>query len=211
MAKRKTTKTDKPDLKRKYDSEDSKKRLLRAAIDVFSKEGYDAATTKKIAKHAGVNESLIHRYFKSKEGLFFAIVEQFHRHTVVSPSYPLGSNLEEEIRNFMQFRMDFARKEKKFLRLGITRAIIDPKVRKEWVMLAENGTHGLVARLEKLRAAGKLKGDVNLQQLSMLITGITFSMTMFTEVVFSFDRKMAEDVLKLGTEILSQHLGKSPD
>ena len=43
----------KSESKRKYDSEDSRRRLLRAAIDVFSSAGYDAATTRKIAKKSG--------------------------------------------------------------------------------------------------------------------------------------------------------------
>ena len=59
---------------KKRDQKGTKAKLLKAALDIFSKEGYDAATTRSIAKKAGVNESLIHRYFGSKSGLFVALI-----------------------------------------------------------------------------------------------------------------------------------------
>ena len=43
---------------------------MRAAQAVFHKKGYDAATTREIADLAGVNLTLINRYFGSKLGLF---------------------------------------------------------------------------------------------------------------------------------------------
>jgi DNA-binding transcriptional regulator YbjK len=47
----------------------SSQRILQAALEIFSKVGYDAATTKMISKRAGLNESLIQRYFTSKSNL----------------------------------------------------------------------------------------------------------------------------------------------
>lgn len=47
---------------------------MKAGIQVFAKKGYDAATTKDIAKTAGANEALIMRYFGGKKGLLEAIL-----------------------------------------------------------------------------------------------------------------------------------------
>ena len=52
----------------------SKERLLEAAVDVFGKHGYEAATTRMIAKAAGVNVAAIPYYFKGKDGLYQAVV-----------------------------------------------------------------------------------------------------------------------------------------
>ena len=49
-------------------------RLLEAGVDVFGKHGFDAATTRMIAKKAGVNIAAIPYYFKGKEGLYHAVV-----------------------------------------------------------------------------------------------------------------------------------------
>ncbi|MEM1284082.1 MAG: TetR family transcriptional regulator [Pseudomonadota bacterium] len=45
-------------------------RILLAAQKVFHEKGYDGATTREIADRAGINLTLINRYFGSKLGLF---------------------------------------------------------------------------------------------------------------------------------------------
>lgn len=49
-------------------------RLLEVGVDVFGKHGFDAATTRMIAKKAGVNIAAIPYYFNGKEGLYHAVV-----------------------------------------------------------------------------------------------------------------------------------------
>ena len=62
---------------RKRDKEASKQALLRAGLDVFSKYGYEASTTKMVAAEAGLNEQLITRYFGGKSGLLLAALAAF--------------------------------------------------------------------------------------------------------------------------------------
>lgn len=52
----------------------AQERLLEAATDVFGRHGYDAATTRMIAKEAGVNIAAIPYYFDGKEGLYQAVI-----------------------------------------------------------------------------------------------------------------------------------------
>lgn len=49
--------------------------ILQAALTLFAEQGYNATSTSKIAKAAGVSEGLIFRHFGSKEGLLNAIME----------------------------------------------------------------------------------------------------------------------------------------
>jgi len=44
--------------------------ILDAARAVFHSDGYDAATIRGIASHAGVDPALVHHYFGTKRGLF---------------------------------------------------------------------------------------------------------------------------------------------
>jgi AcrR family transcriptional regulator len=44
--------------------------LLESAKDLFSRQGYSTTSTREIADHAGVSETLMFRYFGSKAGLF---------------------------------------------------------------------------------------------------------------------------------------------
>lgn len=51
-------------------------RLLHAARDRFSSEGYENATTASIARQAGTSESQLVKHFGSKEGLLEAIFDE---------------------------------------------------------------------------------------------------------------------------------------
>ena len=50
--------------------------ILSAALEEFSHEGASGARTDEIARRAGVNKALIYYYFKDKEGLYAAALEQ---------------------------------------------------------------------------------------------------------------------------------------
>lgn len=55
--------------------EETRKRVLDAAIEVFAEVGYEAAHTRLLAERAGVKLPAISYYFGSKEGLFRAVIE----------------------------------------------------------------------------------------------------------------------------------------
>jgi TetR/AcrR family transcriptional regulator, regulator of cefoperazone and chloramphenicol sensitivity len=54
--------------------EDTARRILLASIEVFAEEGYEGASTRSLASHAGVNAPAIQYYFGSKEGLYRAVI-----------------------------------------------------------------------------------------------------------------------------------------
>lgn len=50
--------------------------ILEAALEEFSHEGSAGARTDEIARRAGVNKALLYYYFKDKDGLYAAALEQ---------------------------------------------------------------------------------------------------------------------------------------
>lgn len=54
----------------------TKEELLQAALKVVSEKGYLGATTRQIAREAGVTELTLFRHFGSKEKLFEGLLEQ---------------------------------------------------------------------------------------------------------------------------------------
>jgi len=50
-----------------------KDKILAAALELFATNGYNATSTNKIAKAAGVSEGLIFRHFENKKGLLSAL------------------------------------------------------------------------------------------------------------------------------------------
>lgn len=59
---------------KKQKNEQRRKYILNIAEDLFFMKGYDDVSMNDIAREAGLNKSVIYRYFKNKESLYFAIV-----------------------------------------------------------------------------------------------------------------------------------------
>jgi AcrR family transcriptional regulator len=59
-----------------------KERILKAARDVFTVYSFKDASTRMIAKQAGVEHPMIHYYFGSKENLFYAMAEDLYNETL---------------------------------------------------------------------------------------------------------------------------------
>lgn len=88
-------------------------RLLEAAGRVFARVGISAATTRELAKEAGVNEVTLFRLFQNKAGLLSAVLER----AFLTPAdqYPRqslcdGGTLREMLTHFAE--TDFERKRR---------------------------------------------------------------------------------------------------
>lgn len=55
--------------------DETRRKLITAAIALFSQNGFDGASTREIAARAGVNTPALQYYFESKEGLYRACAE----------------------------------------------------------------------------------------------------------------------------------------
>ena len=54
--------------------------VLKAAEEAFAKKGFDGARIDRIAREAKVNKAMIYYFFKSKEQLFDAVVDDVYSH-----------------------------------------------------------------------------------------------------------------------------------
>jgi AcrR family transcriptional regulator len=58
---------------------DTRTQIERAALRLFVRDGFDAATTRSIAAEAGISEGAIYRHFRSKDELAGALFLAIHR------------------------------------------------------------------------------------------------------------------------------------
>ena len=56
-------------------AEERRRKLVDAALRVFSEGSYSGATTAQIARQAGVSEPILYRHFASKRELYFACLD----------------------------------------------------------------------------------------------------------------------------------------
>jgi AcrR family transcriptional regulator len=62
----------------KRDAARTMARILAAGMKEFSEKGLAGARVDKIARRSGLNKNMIYHYFRSKEGLFEAVLERMY-------------------------------------------------------------------------------------------------------------------------------------
>ena len=62
--------------KKRMTGDERRRKIIQAAMYVFSRSGFSGATTRKIAQKAGISEAMIYSHFKDKEDLYSAIIDQ---------------------------------------------------------------------------------------------------------------------------------------
>jgi AcrR family transcriptional regulator len=77
-------------------SEKRKNQILEAAIQVFSKKGFEGSTTKEIAKKAKVSEGTIFRYFKTKKEILIHMLNILSEQTLFDFVEQIESGLEPQ-------------------------------------------------------------------------------------------------------------------
>ena len=50
--------------------------IIRAAMEVFARNGFGGSTTREIAENAGISEAMIYSHFRNKQDLYTAIIDE---------------------------------------------------------------------------------------------------------------------------------------
>lgn len=179
---------------KKRDRLASEERLLKAAEEVFSRYGFKAATTRMIAKKAGINESLIGRYFEGKLGLFFALIDNhINEHKHAELDYPPKDTLMAEVLGFAEARLnEHCAKDSEFFKMVLSQALVDAKFLK---MIRERIPNfkqtGLEGRLQKLKDDGKIKKDASIEMIIETIENFFHGVLLFELIIHGIPRDKA--------------------
>lgn len=136
---------------KKRSRENSMRKLLDAAVEVFSEHGPRAATIDEICRKAALNKRMVYHYFGSKEGLYERVLQEVYQQflslevSLGSMLLPAEQLLEALVRSYYKF-------------LG---------AHPEYVRLIsyENLNHGKTAR--KLHLAGQKAPVITALQLAL--------------------------------------------
>jgi len=135
-------------------------RILDAALDAFAQRGFRGATTKDIAKKAGVNEVTIFRQFRSKRALFNAVM--LERSPLVqverSVSFDARQPLEQLMFQNAKAVLGILRANKQLFMVTLGDAWRQPKTKAMAPgVVIQKGVDYLATFLQSLMDAGKLR------------------------------------------------------
>lgn len=87
----------------------TEQKIIKAAAQAFTEKGYQATTTRDIAKLAGIRLGSLHYYFRSKEKLFQIVTEQAIRqfatliHSVFENDKPFKDKIRLSVAKYTDF------------------------------------------------------------------------------------------------------------
>jgi AcrR family transcriptional regulator len=159
---------------------DAREKIIKAGLKVFRDNGYEKATTRLIAREAGVNEVTLFRLFKTKESLLLAIIQA---------NAPVRMNMEElkqrQTDNLFDDLLGLAlgffeglKKNRKAVLMSLCAAEKYPKIKK----IVSSGPEEQVRmlgiyfdELKKTKAIGDLDPFLVARQFSEMLFGLCVS------------------------------------
>ena len=151
----------------------TRKRILAAAELVFSRDGFQGATTREIARQAGVNEVTLFRHFRTREELLRATLDQgcaTFEALVEQSDEVWKDRLPEGLEHYVHEMYSVVRQREALVRAFVSEARILPEsIRSALREFMEQRKARLVARLKKAQELGLVRKDVDLSAASDLI------------------------------------------
>jgi AcrR family transcriptional regulator len=144
----------------------TRERLLDAALDTFSKDGIRGATTREIARKAQVNEVTLFRHFKSKEQLLGAVLKRglTSEVEVLDKFFSWKENLRESVANYARHYYYHMEKKKGIARAFLAEAQILPVSMQTMIAdVIRPVRERLIAILTDAQKAGVVRSDVNIE------------------------------------------------
>ena len=158
--------------------------ILDAAIRVFSKRGFTAATTAEIAKTAGIAEGTIYNYYKNKRDLF---ISAMHRYIVPEPIVGLIQRAQTEddsnlISALVNDRLSRDFREMDIFLLLMSELYRDKGMRQQYL---EDVTNPIINELEKylksIVSSGRAR-PMNIEVTARILVGLMIGLVIVKKV-----------------------------
>ena len=128
----------------------TRRRILEAARECFSRAGFEAATTREIAAGAGIAAGTLFNYFPAKEAMAMAMVAEALVEARRSfEDRPRGESLEEDLFALIAAELRGLRPHRGYIR-PVLETALSPLAR------AEASPDGEAIRVEHLETVGRL-------------------------------------------------------
>jgi AcrR family transcriptional regulator len=157
-------------------------RIVHAARARFLIEGVDGASLRQIAKDAGTSIGMVYYYFKTKDDLFLAVVEEVYSAILVDLSHALRAELapEERVRTLYERVAKMSELEFNVIRLIFREALVSSARLERLIARFQTGHIPLVVQmLAEGIAQERFRGDLH----TLAILAATFTLGMIPQLL----------------------------
>lgn len=134
---------------------EKKERIIRAAYELFSENGYYGTVTSDIAKRAGVSTGIVYGYFSDKRDILFYVLKNYIRDTA-SPvmeyvtSLQAGVTLPEMMDSIVSLAESIHKKNANLHNILHSIAVVDEGINAEFLSLEKHITESATQRFKEL-------------------------------------------------------------
>jgi len=161
------------ELRKVYTTVDARDRIVEAALTVFAQRGFDGATTREIAKEAGVSSALIHHHFKDKESLWKLVGQRISEEfveAITSSMDPALRGTGDGARQMVAAYMHYWREHPRALRFQLWRVLGAPADERK--ARSKQLNQLFVPEVKAAQEAGHVRGDVPAGLLMITMGGL---------------------------------------
>lgn len=167
--------------------QETREKILAAAIDLMSMKGYSATTTKEIAEKAGISEMTVFRKFKSKQEILDNLIEKYTS-SFQSENIFVGNclvyDLEVDLANVSRTYQTFMNENKKVVLLAYKESGTHDEISERLTANPRLLKRCLVDYLTEMKERGKVCDDFEIEPtvLSFMSMNLGYFSSQFISV-----------------------------
>ncbi len=188
-------------------------RLIEAASQVFASLGVQGATTREIARVAGVNEVTLFRHFTSKEQLLGAVIENALVLQTEALAHPQAwtQDLRIDLKRYAQLYNTMLEAYEDLIRTFIGEAKRHPEAARQVIQEAAKPLgEKLVAYLQSSQTRGIVRADVDPFPAVDMFTGMLLAGMLCRSAKFNQSNYSCEDYIETCVDIFVRGISITP-
>ena len=144
--------------KREVKKEQTRLAIVAAAVDLFSRKGYEKTSIEDLAKTAGIGKSTVYTYFKAKEEIFLAFCDEELEYSFstlrerVDPDAPLI----EQLHTLFMLQYEYVTRNREFGRILVRETLFPKSVS----ILVQESNQRYLDALGEILARAKERGEI---------------------------------------------------
>ncbi len=144
--------------KRQQKKEITRRAIVSAAVDLFSRNGYEKTSIEDLAKAAGIGKSTVYTYFKAKEEIFLAFCDEEFEYsfTALRDRVDAEAPLIEQLHALFMSQYEFVTSNREFGRILIRETLFPETV----TSLAKESNQRYLDALGEILTHAKARGEI---------------------------------------------------